>query len=854
MRNSAGRKFGGIFEGLKSRLLAVLLFSVFAFSVFAPQQIIAATVPHFLNYQARVTDASGTAVANGSLNVKIALYTSASGASGCVWSAGDSTGDGTDTVFSQSADCPSHVPSTAISVTVTNGIFSVVLGDTAAGQNAIDETIFNSGNIYLGLTIGADTEMTPRKLITASAYAFNSERLDGLDTSASGGTGAFVPVTNSNGLLTLTGNSTTSDAVFTINSAAASNELLLGLKTSDASKFTVDAEGDTYIAGSVGIGTLSPGVALDVNGAIRSGVAGTDGQLRIYSEQGATDYEVIFNPHATMTQDVTYTLPANDGDASQFLQTDGSGALTWATAGGALSGLTTNYIPRATSSSAIGNSGLIDDGTQIYTTTRNVGVGRAVPNGKLDVAGSVDSTDGLVFYQTADNKSAIQTYLDGAWATRSSYGLASNHLLLQPDAGRVGIGTTAPSQTFAVGSSTNSYFTVDGANGNTVVSGTLAANGGITFDSSSDTIGAHTAGGTIDMSSNIITNIGHAGTDFVASTGALNLAGVLTANNGAVITAAAVGSTAENILSLGVSDSTSSVALKNGASADGTFLPIFYGINNDDARSGLGFTSNSADAQYAGVWVPSLRFTAGNRSGSPLTAQPLFGVENSGSWKFVTWFDGRTKITGVGETTYPVGAVRPTAQLQVIGADTSNSSLAADIAGSSGTGLVVTNAGNIGIGDTAPASKFTVGSGSLFQVNSSGNIVKINNVTTSFPASQGAAGSVLLNDGSGNLSWAASTATGFWNRATSTLSPANAGDAITTTGNISTTSTGTITSAGLLTASSGLTVTSGNISVSGANITGASPLSFDGSTPDAVKTIFAITDPTGTSKTINVPN
>lgn len=55
------------------------------------------------------------------------------------------------------------------------------------------------------------------------------------------------------------------------------------------------------------------------------------------------------------------------------------------------------------------------------------------------------------------------------------------------------------------------------------------------------------------------------------------------------------------------------------------------------------------------------------------------------------------------------------------------------------------------------AGTLSVGSGNEFQVNSTGNIVKINNVTTSFPAAQGAAGSFLQNDGAGNLSWAAST-------------------------------------------------------------------------------------------------
>lgn len=42
--------------------------------------------------------------------------------------------------------------------------------------------------------------------------------------------------------------------------------------------------------------------------------------------------------------------------------------------------------------------------------------------------------------------------------------------------------------------------------------------------------------------------------------------------------------------------------------------------------------------------------------------------------------------------------------------------------------------------------------GSKFTVDANGNITKINNVTTSFPSSQGAANTVWRNDGSGNLS------------------------------------------------------------------------------------------------------
>lgn len=71
------------------------------------------------------------------------------------------------------------------------------------------------------------------------------------------------------------------------------------------------------------------------------------------------------------------------------------------------------------------------------------------------------------------------------------------------------------------------------------------------------------------------------------------------------------------------------------------------------------------------------------------------------------------------------------------------------------TRMIIQSAGNVGIGDTSPASLLTVGNGDLFQVNSSGNIVKINNITYSWPSSAPAANTYLKSlDTSGNLTWA----------------------------------------------------------------------------------------------------
>ncbi len=66
--------------------------------------------------------------------------------------------------------------------------------------------------------------------------------------------------------------------------------------------------------------------------------------------------------------------------------------------------------------------------------------------------------------------------------------------------------------------------------------------------------------------------------------------------------------------------------------------------------------------------------------------------------------------------------------------------------GGGNTRMVVDGSGNVGIG-----------SSSQFQVNSTGDLVKINNVAYSWPSAQGGTDTYLKNNGSGGLSWAAGT-------------------------------------------------------------------------------------------------
>lgn len=89
----------------------------------------------------------------------------------------------------------------------------------------------------------------------------------------------------------------------------------------------------------------------------------------------------------------------------------------------------------------------------------------------------------------------------------------------------------------------------------------------------------------------------------------------------------------------------------------------------------------------------------------------------------------------------------------VIGGSTGNT---VGAAGTMNTHIKINLAdGYVNIGSATPfPAMLSVGTSQQFQVNSTGNILKINNVTTSWPGTQGGANTYLKNDGSGNLSWA----------------------------------------------------------------------------------------------------
>jgi len=178
-----------------------------------------------LNYQGKLEDTGGIPVADGPYNIIFTIYDAASGGN-VLWTASESD-----------AVCGAPFTPQAKSVTVSKGVFSTMLGES--GDCPLDLN-FNDDSYYLGMTVGADSEMTPRKRIGAAGYAFNADLLDGLNTSLVGGTSSFVPATDASGNFVLTGNVTFDTNTFLLD--ATNDNIGIGISPTPMAKAFIDTD------------------------------------------------------------------------------------------------------------------------------------------------------------------------------------------------------------------------------------------------------------------------------------------------------------------------------------------------------------------------------------------------------------------------------------------------------------------------------------------------------------------------------------------------------------------------------------------------------------------------------------
>ncbi len=321
-----------------------------------------AQVPQIINYQGRV--AVGTTNFNGTGQFKFALVNAA----------------GTTTYWSNdgTSSAGSH-PSAAVTLTVTKGLYSVLLGDTAlANMTAIPNSVFANSDVRLRVWFNDGTNgsqlLTPDQRLSAVGYAMVAGSVpDGSITSAKIATGAVTNTrlaTNAVQAANIAAGAVGSTQIGNLSIATgnlANSSVTAAKLGSDVGLWSVTG-GDVFRSGgNVGIGTSTPSAQLEINGAINV----IDGGTKFFpgglvSEVGAQIIDFGMNDSRFGTQ--------TDASQGGFLRVDTRG---YANLFGFFARPTDGASPAEVVS---------------ITGAGNVGIGTTTPATPLEVAGTVTAT------------------------------------------------------------------------------------------------------------------------------------------------------------------------------------------------------------------------------------------------------------------------------------------------------------------------------------------------------------------------------------------------------------------------------------------------------------------------------
>ena len=315
-----------------------------------------------LNFQARLMNASGSIVSDGSYSVQFKLYTAASGG----------TNEWTETQGT---------------VQVKSGYLTVNLGSVTPFSSGIDW----SQEKWLTMNVNGDGEMSPRLKLTAVPYAFRAGQADTL-TNGSGTISA-----GSLAQLAPSGTQTVNAALSALRLNQTGAGGLLQLQGNGSDVFTVDNSGATNISGSILAKTAAnSATALQVqnssgntflsvdtlNSAVTLGSSGTASSIQIGNTSGAVLQTIGIGNNTTPSSTTALTLGSLIGTSSTTIQS-GTGGLQ------------------------------ISSGANVTIGT-NDSTGTLLVIDSKNTSGDPTGTAGAMYYNSNTNK--FRCYENGAWA------------------------------------------------------------------------------------------------------------------------------------------------------------------------------------------------------------------------------------------------------------------------------------------------------------------------------------------------------------------------------------------------------------------------------------------------------